>query len=244
MRFVFVTAALCLSLTSPVLAEYLEVRRNSTLKADHSGSAAVRESVSAGTYLELLDPNINNRYYFARNPATGTEGWIYHQHVRRFEGDVPDAGVVTGVAPAQEFVDRHFRLGKPVFIHDRVREGYALAHDARLKIPAWVQYELRPQDLNGPADRSDDYRADTSIPFGQRAETADYSGSGLDQGHMAPAEDMNRSDRVMSDSFLLSNMAPQVGIGFNRHIWAQLEAAVRGWVEQRGAFDGHHRAGL
>lgn len=29
-------------------------------------------------------------------------------------------------------------------------------------------------------------------------------------------------------------MAPQVGIGFNRHIWENLESAIRGWVQQRG----------
>jgi endonuclease G, mitochondrial len=38
----------------------------------------------------------------------------------------------------------------------------------------------------------------------------------------------------MAESFLLSNMAPQVGKGFNQQIWKNLEAAVRGWVEQRG----------
>ena len=52
---------------------------------------------------------------------------------------------------------------------------------------------------------------------------------------MVPAEDMTRSVEVMSESFFLSNMAPQVGIHFNRHIWSYLESAVRGWVEQRGA---------
>jgi endonuclease G len=63
---------------------------------------------------------------------------------------------------------------------------------------------------------------------------SDYSGSGFDREHMAPAGDMKRSTRVMSESFLLSNMAPQVGIGFNRHIWENLESTVRGWVQQRG----------
>ncbi len=38
----------------------------------------------------------------------------------------------------------------------------------------------------------------------------------------------------MSESFLLSNMAPQVGIGFNRHIWKTLESKVREWTEDRG----------
>ena len=38
----------------------------------------------------------------------------------------------------------------------------------------------------------------------------------------------------MSESFLLSNMAPQIGVGFNRNIWRSLETAVRGWVQERG----------
>jgi hypothetical protein len=43
---------------------------------------------------------------------------------------------------------RHLRIGKPQAVYERFREGYALAQDARLKIPVWVQYELRPDDLD------------------------------------------------------------------------------------------------
>ncbi len=49
----------------------------------------------------------------------------------------------------------------------------------------------------------------------------------------APAEDMNRGNRTMAESFLLTNMAPQVVAGFNQHLWKDLEAAIRGWVAQR-----------
>lgn len=38
----------------------------------------------------------------------------------------------------------------------------------------------------------------------------------------------------MSESFLLSNMAPQIGAGFNRGIWKTLEAKVREWAIERG----------
>ena len=93
---------------------------------------------------------------------------------------------------------------------------------------------LPPELLEGPAARKDDFRADTSILFGARSELVDYVSSGLDRGHLAPAGDMKRSQAVMSESFLLSNIAPQVGVGFKRHIWARLEDAVRGWVQQRG----------
>ena len=37
----------------------------------------------------------------------------------------------------------------------------------------------------------------------------------------------------MSESFLLTNMAPQVGRGFNRGIWKYLEEKVRHWAIER-----------
>lgn len=51
---------------------------------------------------------------------------------------------------------------------------------------------------------------------------------------MAPAAAMKWSERAMRESFFLSNMAPQVGIGFNRHIWKSLETKVRKWTSKRG----------
>jgi endonuclease G len=39
----------------------------------------------------------------------------------------------------------------------------------------------------------------------------------IDRGHMVPAADAKISQRAMDETFLLSNVAPQVGDGFNRH---------------------------
>jgi endonuclease G len=135
---------------------------------------------------------------------------------------------------SQENSSRHLKLGKPQAIYEFSRDGYALAEDARLKLPVWVQYELRLEDLKDGVERNTKFVADPSIPAGSRAEVSDYKGSGFDQGHMAPAADMARSQQVMDDCFLLSNIAPQVGVGFNRQIWKKLEDNVRGWVKERG----------
>lgn len=228
-------------------ADYLEVRRSATVRTEPDREAAALEQVASGARLELLDEGRQTKgYYHVRTVALGQSGWIYRTFVRRYTGEVPaptpEAAVTDRLAdptatltPQQRgWAAHHLRLGKPQAVYERVREGYVVAQDARLKIPVWVQYELTRADLHGPASRSDDFKADASIPVGSRAELPDYQGSELDRGHMAPAEDMDRSSRVMSESFLLSNMAPQVGIGFNRHIWSYLEAAIRGWVEQRG----------
>lgn len=50
----------------------------------------------------------------------------------------------------------------------------------------------------------------------QVADTADFR-SGYDRGHMVPAADAKISQQAMDETFYLSNIAPQVGEGFNRH---------------------------
>lgn len=58
---------------------------------------------------------------------------------------------------------------------------------------------------------------------------SDYKGSGYDRGHLAPAQDMKASNQIMSESFLLSNMSPQLP-AFNRGgNWRRLEDAIHSW---------------
>ena len=115
------------------------------------------------------------------------------------------------------------------------RKGYLLSHDPARKTPVWVAEHLTREKAQGRvAVRSDDFRADGDLQQGSRAELSDYRGSGYDRGHMAPAADMAWDEQAMSESFYLSNMVPQVGVGMNRGIWAELEKRVRGWVLERG----------
>ncbi|MDK1021875.1 MAG: DNA/RNA non-specific endonuclease [Candidatus Hydrogenedentes bacterium] len=236
-------AVVACSLFSVARADYLEVRRNATLKAAAERSAAVLRRLERGEVLLLLQNEQDNGYYHAQLGAGGPSGWIYRTLVRRYPGDPPEPQIEIDLLDDptfphrptdQAYVERHLGIGKPQAVYERVREGYVLAYDPRLKIALWVQYELSREDLAGSRDRSDDFRPNPTIPAGSRSELRDYRGSGFDRGHMAPAAAMVRSETVMSESFLLSNMAPQVGGGFNRGIWRTLESAVRGWVSQRG----------
>jgi len=240
----------------PVLlhADYLKVQRQAAIRAQASTKSETLAAVEQGTLLSLQAAEQKGGYYKVSVPDSAKSGWIYRSMVRRFAGDMPrqasaaaeasaaaDAsGASAGVYPAdmtaadKRFAQRHLKLGKPQAVYERFREGYTVGYDARLKIPLWVQYELRTEDLDGSVARTNDYRADTSVPCIAHSDPDDYSSSGYDQGHMAPAQDMTRSEAVMRQSFLLSNMSPQIHVGFNGQIWMQLESAVRGWVEQRG----------
>ena len=106
------------------------------------------------------------------------------------------------------------------------REGYALGYIEYHEQPAWVQYIMTADEVSRrAAKRGDDFRPDPEIPTGS-ATPQDYTRSGYDRGHLAPAADMSFSVRTMSESFYMSNMSPQAP-QFNRGIWSKLEKQVR-----------------
>jgi len=77
-------------------------------------------------------------------------------------------------------------------------------------------------------DRSkSNFMEDESLPAMFRAKLQDYFRSGYDRGHMVPAADAKLSQDAMDETFLLSNIAPQVGVGFNRHCQLLSQLAAR-----------------
>lgn len=126
------------------------------------------------------------------------------------------------------------KFGNPGPISDFFeREAYAVGYDRRTRNPAWTAEHLTSSNLkysdgDDKPDRSHStFHEDTSIPSQFRAKLSDYFRSGYDRGHMVPAADAKRSQSAMNQTFLLSNIAPQVGEGFNRDYWAHLEGFVR-----------------
>lgn len=137
-------------------------------------------------------------------------------------------------ADALDACSEHVRYGAPSHSGDLLcRTAYALSHNPVRKTADWVAYHLTAEHVHGTEKRSGDFRPDTDLAPNKRAELSDYKGSGYDRGHMAPAAAMNWSPQVMSESFLLSNMAPQVGNKMNRGIWRILEEKVRNWTDKR-----------
>lgn len=132
------------------------------------------------------------------------------------------------------------KYGNPGPIFDQlVRRAYVAGYDRRLRHPAWTAEHLTLASLGkspvedptprgpGNAEKGDrgksTFQEDESLPLAFRAKLQDYFRSGYDRGHMVPAADAKRSQEDMDETFLLSNIAPQVGVGFNRHYWAYVE---------------------
>lgn len=109
------------------------------------------------------------------------------------------------------------------------RHAYILEYDVIAKIPSWVVYTLTPDRAVGCVPRSNSFAEDDSLPDWQQSELDDYAKSGYDIGHIASAASMAFSQDVMYESFLLSNMSPQLP-GLNRGIWKVLETTERTWA--------------
>jgi len=109
---------------------------------------------------------------------------------------------------------------------------YVMSYDGRLRSAQWVAEKLTKASLSGTVERSNDFRPDRGIPGEFRSELSDYYKSGYDRGHLAPAGDHRLSSSDNSKTFFLTNMSPQIGVGFNRSYWKRLETSVRARVLQ------------
>ena len=122
--------------------------------------------------------------------------------------------IPVSLAPKQEQIIRH--------------TGYTVSYNKDLKLPNWVSYELTRQETKGKEKRSNRFIADP-LAIGTIATNADYTRSGYDKGHMAPAADMKWSPKAMKESFYFSNMCPQHP-PLNRRGWKNLEEKIRDWA--------------
>ena len=111
------------------------------------------------------------------------------------------------------------------------KQNYAIHYRYDTKTAEYVVQHITLQSISGPAKRKDDFRSDPAIPPEHRSVLSDYAGFPFDRGHLSPGADNTINDEIMSESFFLSNMVPQVP-NHNRGIWKQLETYVRNWVEE------------
>jgi endonuclease G len=104
--------------------------------------------------------------------------------------------------------------------------------DTRAKVPIWASYTLTPEHAIGCIERSNAFASDQSLPADKRSTPDDYNHSGYDQGHQVPDGDQSWDPVVEHESFIMTNMAPQLP-GLNRGIWKALETYVRIWAWQQ-----------
>jgi len=112
------------------------------------------------------------------------------------------------------------------------RQGYVLEFSSLARIPLWVCETVTPAQLGGPYNREGRFAPDPDLK-GPRSEPSDYTNSGYDRGHQAPAGDETQDRQDNIESFYMSNIAPQTRT-LNEGIWETLEQDVRRWAGEYG----------
>lgn len=110
--------------------------------------------------------------------------------------------------------------------------GYSVSYNADWHLPNWVAWCLTDEETYGDEDRSNHFTPDPLVE-GDPVVTKDYSNSGYDRGHMAPAADMKWSDVAMKECFYMTNMCPQHHSN-NAGDWKDLEELGRDLARKYG----------
>ena len=104
-------------------------------------------------------------------------------------------------------------------------QAYIVGYSEKHRGPLWVAYRF------DKAPVKEDYNRISRFPVDERTisrvEHADYTHSGYDRGHMAPAYGIAEcyGDEAMNETFLMSNIVPQRPT-LNRVVWRDLEAKI------------------
>ena len=125
----------------------------------------------------------------------------------------------------------NFNLPKTTSNQVVERSFYTFSYNENAEQPDWIAYTLYPLSDSLRVKRKDNFRSDPLV-ITKSASLKDYKSSGYDRGHLAPAKALSYSKEAMSASFYLSNMSPQIGVGFNRGIWKKIEARVFDWSNE------------
>jgi DNA/RNA endonuclease G (NUC1) len=145
--------------------------------------------------------------------------------------------------PAERPLAPALRHGVPRGDHIQVvNDRLVTSFDTSTRNPRWVLERISAESLRGGASRQDvQFFEDKLVKERFRNRLEDFRGSGCvtsldckrtvaceqtcarafryDRGHLAPAANHKISQDAMRDTFVLSNISPQVGKGFNRDYW-------------------------
>ena len=111
-----------------------------------------------------------------------------------------------------------------------VHKNYTLSYIEEYEQAEWVAYELKSSNLENHHYKRPFFIQDDLVKTSS-ADWKNYKKSGYDKGHLCPAADMQFSEEAFNDTFLTSNISPQVH-NFNDGIWNTLEQKVRYWAKK------------
>ena len=110
--------------------------------------------------------------------------------------------------------------------------GFTIHFNKDWHMPNCVAYELTGEETRGKLPRVNNFEEDTAVEGSARP--WDYTRSGYDRGHMAPAGDLKWNQDAMIASFMMTNVCPQKK-SLNEGGWNTLEETLREWARRDSA---------
>ncbi len=136
---------------------------------------------------------------------------------------------------------REMRYGIPAADQVIFNREYSIGYSYYFRQAKWAleivdkdnKVSLSPNDVVG---RQETFRPDYRVPEMFRADNVDYVNSGYDRGHLICSADKRDYVLENSETFLLSNMAPQTKT-LNRQKWRQLEELIRAYDQREDVYE-------
>tara|TARA_B100001750_G_scaffold245494_1_gene265263 strand:- start:538 stop:1344 length:807 start_codon:yes stop_codon:yes gene_type:complete len=111
-------------------------------------------------------------------------------------------------------------------------EYYTLEYNEEAEQATWVAYRLTKDQLVDSELSRPYFEVDPAVKTGA-ANWRNYKNSGYDRGHLCPAGDRRFSTQAYDETFLTSNISPQLH-DFNGGVWNRLENQIRDWARRYG----------
>lgn len=107
---------------------------------------------------------------------------------------------------------------------------YSLSYNEKFEQAEWIAYELNKNQLSNNNFKRPYFELDPKVET-KSAHYKNFKNSGYNKGHLCPAGDRKFSEEAFNETFLTSNISPQL-YEFNGGIWNRLEQKVRYWAEK------------
>lgn len=107
---------------------------------------------------------------------------------------------------------------------------YSLSYNEKYEQAEWVAYELNKNHITSANFKRPYFELDSKVST-KSAHYKNFKNSGYNKGHLCPAGDRKFSETAFNETFLTSNISPQL-YNFNGGIWNRLEQKVRYWAQK------------
>ena len=148
---------------------------------------------------------------------------------------VPDPEKPSGYASMLEIPALKGGSMNQFITHTTKRNGkdyptYSLEYSYKYKHSYWIAYRF-DNTTGGNVGRNEAYKPDPELPSQYAAKHNDYTNSGYTRGHLCASSDRQYSKEANQQTFYMSNISPQSGIGFNQSgsAWNTGEDKVQAW---------------